>query len=286
MKKYVANEGYRNQKYITIKNKAVCDNKENFYMRIQIQALTNAMKNLSSTGLQLFLYFSKNQAGYSFWLSKADVLDNTGIKSEATYLKAVKELIDKGYLIQENEGSNKYLFYEVPSNDIDAHIEEQKEDTGGTENNAYAEESNVIEKENDIKENPVIKEDTVNAEKKYKPTKEDEIFIKDKISLINDDLYSVEEVIEDCKQCKYSKERTEYILLEVQSRLKKSETKIELVENTNVEPEDTEQEDDSNRSQDMELLIDSVISDLADKQYTFDNTPNKKENGDESTTKS
>lgn len=251
MKKYVANEGYRNQKYITIENKAVCDNKENFYMRIQIQALTNAMKNLSATGLQLFLYFSKNQTGYSFWLSKVDVLNNTGIKSEATYLKAVKELINKGYLIQENEGSNKYLFYEVPSNDTDIYIEEQTEDT---EKNAFIEESNVIEQENDIKENPVIKEDTVNTEKKYIPIREDEVFIKDRVSLINDDLYSVEEVIEDCKQCKYSKERTEYILLEVQSRLKKSETKIELVENTNVEPEDTEQEDDSNRSQDMELF--------------------------------
>lgn len=45
--------------------------------------------------------------------------------SKNTYLKAVKELIDKKYLIAENEGSNVYQFKEYPSDGHEETINQQ-----------------------------------------------------------------------------------------------------------------------------------------------------------------
>ena len=57
-----------NQKTIVIK-KAQAD-KNNLYSVINIEALSNAVKQLNGEALKLWLYFAKNQNNYIFELSR------------------------------------------------------------------------------------------------------------------------------------------------------------------------------------------------------------------------
>lgn len=103
--------GYPNQKNITV-IKCPCDT-ENKYAKINLSALHSAMQNLTKIGaIKLWLYFAKNQNGYTFDLSCVDCND-WGIKSDS-YHSAVKELIEKRYLV--NTATNHYTFHELPQN--------------------------------------------------------------------------------------------------------------------------------------------------------------------------
>lgn len=96
-----------NQKVVTVV-KEKCSNTE-FYAKININALHKAMSNLKTNSFKLWIYFAKNQPYHTFELSCADC-NQWGIKSDA-YHSAVKDLINKGYLI--NIGGNEYTFYEI-----------------------------------------------------------------------------------------------------------------------------------------------------------------------------
>lgn len=60
--------------------------------------ILEAMSNLKGATFKLYMYIISNQDGYIFGLSQKDVATRAGIP-EATYRTAIKELIDKGYLI-------------------------------------------------------------------------------------------------------------------------------------------------------------------------------------------
>lgn len=83
-----------NQKKIIIQN-APCD-RNNLYCMINIEALQQAMSELSGAGLALWLYLSKNQNGYSLDLSPADAA-KWGIKRSSFY-RAEDELTRLGYI--------------------------------------------------------------------------------------------------------------------------------------------------------------------------------------------
>mgnify|MGYP003530351307 FL=1 len=69
------------------------------------------MINLKNETFKLWCYLNKNQKGYEFALSKVDAL-KWGIGSKSSYDRAVKELIEKHYLVETT--SNHYDFYELP----------------------------------------------------------------------------------------------------------------------------------------------------------------------------
>lgn len=98
-----------NQKIIQVQ-KAPC-NKNNLYCTINLEALQQAMSELSGAGLALWLYLSKNQNGYSLELSPADAT-SWGIKKSSFY-RAIDELTKLGY-IRYLKG-NVFTFYENPS---------------------------------------------------------------------------------------------------------------------------------------------------------------------------
>jgi hypothetical protein len=105
--------GYKtvpNQKVIKV-GKEKCD-KQNIYAMINIEAMNAAATDLDAGAFKLWMYFSKNQDGYEFALSRQDVEQTFGIKKRQ-YDGAIKELIDKHYLVQEGEGSNRYTFHEL-----------------------------------------------------------------------------------------------------------------------------------------------------------------------------
>ena len=104
-----------NQKIVTVvKTQA---NKTNPYSMINLEADEKAMKLLSPYGFLLFNYIRNNQNNYCFGLSRKDFCEKTGV-SRNSYLKAVKELEENSYLIKRTSNSNRYTFYENPSDSI------------------------------------------------------------------------------------------------------------------------------------------------------------------------
>lgn len=103
-----------NQKSITVHKEQTnneCEN--NYYAKINLNALHKAMSSLTAKAFELWIYMSKNQDNHFFWLSKVDFLSWSSF-SGSSYNEAVKELISLGYLVQrENEG-NHFDFYEIP----------------------------------------------------------------------------------------------------------------------------------------------------------------------------
>lgn len=109
-----------NQKKIIIQN-APCD-RNNLYCMINIEALQQAMSELSGAGLALWLYLSKNQNGYSLDLSPADAA-KWGIKRSSFY-RAEDELTRLGY-IKYLKG-NVFIFCNKPNPKMEL-IESQNE---------------------------------------------------------------------------------------------------------------------------------------------------------------
>ena len=103
-----------NQKVLKINKEE--GGKMNPYSIMNLDALQTAMISLKGEALKLWLYLNKNQNGYTVALSKVDAI-KWGIGSKSSYDRAVKELIEKGYLVEES--ANHYNFYEMPKTEID-----------------------------------------------------------------------------------------------------------------------------------------------------------------------
>lgn len=98
-----------NQKTIkTIKEPC---NKDNLYSMYNIDAQQAAALDLKGETFKLWCFIGKNQNGYTFALSKVEAM-KWGIGSKSSYDRAVKELIEKGYLVETSP--NHFTFYEKP----------------------------------------------------------------------------------------------------------------------------------------------------------------------------
>jgi hypothetical protein len=73
------------------------------------------MINLKGETFKLWCYINKNQNNHTFALSKVDAI-KWGIGSKSSYDRAVRELIEKGYLVETS--SNHYNFYEKPKDEV------------------------------------------------------------------------------------------------------------------------------------------------------------------------
>jgi hypothetical protein len=106
------------------------DNQTDYYTKINLDALQNAMSSLTPKAFELWIYFSKNQDNYFFWLSKVDFLKWANI-SESSYRNAFKELVSNGYLIPKDDciEPKQFDFYEIPKEEkigITTHKAEQE----------------------------------------------------------------------------------------------------------------------------------------------------------------
>lgn len=68
--------------------------------------ITTAGNILTASAFKLFLYLSKNKDGYNFYLSPKDFINDFKM-SDKTYRNARLELIEKGYLVQND---NELIF--------------------------------------------------------------------------------------------------------------------------------------------------------------------------------
>lgn len=102
-----------NQKVVT-----VIKSKPKGYI-LDIEANKMARKVLSLEGYCLYMHFVLNVPGYTEALSMDYNTKNSAL-SERTYRNAIKELIDKGYLVktQHNQIKEYYLFYENGNDEI------------------------------------------------------------------------------------------------------------------------------------------------------------------------
>lgn len=103
-----------NQKIVQIAQRTKRDT-ENIYARMNIEALSAAVRDLKGSALKMWLYFNKNQDGYQFELSQK-ACSAWGIKKDS-YYAGICELEEKGYLLPICEGSNIYYFYEKPKSE-------------------------------------------------------------------------------------------------------------------------------------------------------------------------
>lgn len=101
-----------NQRSISIhKELTNKEHKDNYYAKINLNALKCAMSSLTPKAFELWIYLSKNQDNHFMWLSKVDFMSWSSVKS-TSYYSAFNELKELGYLVEKEEGSNQYDFYE------------------------------------------------------------------------------------------------------------------------------------------------------------------------------
>ena len=89
------------------------EHKDNYYAKINLNALRDAMSSLTPKAFELWIYLSKNQDNHFMWLSKVDFLSWSKVKS-TSYYSAFNELKELGYLVEKEGGNNQYDFYERP----------------------------------------------------------------------------------------------------------------------------------------------------------------------------
>ena len=100
---------YPNQIAITIHKQPADDDKR--YLYIDQEAVQIAAKNLTPSGLKIWLYLAQNSNGYVMALSHKE-LEKWGGLSKNAYKSAKDELKEKGYL-QLRKG-NHYDFFVFP----------------------------------------------------------------------------------------------------------------------------------------------------------------------------
>lgn len=105
---------YTNQKHISFQT--VPRNQNNPYNTYNQESLKSAMHDLSHSALKLYLYFGYfSSLPSGIYLSKQDAMKTVDI-SEKSYFSAMKELKEKGYIIQDESTQDKdfWVYYEQP----------------------------------------------------------------------------------------------------------------------------------------------------------------------------
>lgn len=101
-----------NQRIVKIEPR-IKRNANNLFAMINIDALSQAVTKLNGSALKLWLYLNKNQDHFKCELSQK-ACQQWGIKKDS-YYNGFEELVKKGFLVQEVNGSNIYRFYENPT---------------------------------------------------------------------------------------------------------------------------------------------------------------------------
>lgn len=126
-----------NQKIIRVHK----DSYNGSYLTIGTEEWQEAFKSLKRITFGVYLYLSGNANGFELTLSRRDVMDRLGV-SKDTYLRAVKELEEKGYLTHKN--GPIWNFYATPVDimETDAKETDANESDSDNENNENYESGN------------------------------------------------------------------------------------------------------------------------------------------------
>lgn len=103
------------------------------YLTIGTEEWQEAFKSLKRITFGVYLYLSGNANGFELTLSRRDVMDRLGV-SKDTYLRAVKELEEKGYLA--HKSGPVWNFYTTPV-DMETDTKESDDDNENYESGDY-----------------------------------------------------------------------------------------------------------------------------------------------------
>lgn len=81
-----------------------------------VSAVLTAATALSDRAFKLYMRMNLHQDGHTYALSPVEICNSIGM-SDKRYRDAVKELIEKGYLVQSEKHKALYMFYEFPQLD-------------------------------------------------------------------------------------------------------------------------------------------------------------------------
>ena len=109
---------------------------EGNFVQIDIDDWQEAFATLTRSGFGLYLYCCGNQDGYKLELSSAAV-QNALLISDSSYRRAVEELLEKGYFIQNT--TTKYDFYTTPQSTSYVPKPKKKKASGGAAASAFEE---------------------------------------------------------------------------------------------------------------------------------------------------
>lgn len=101
------------QKTITINKEKVVKQSSRFFLCCYQDNIETAMKALTHTAFKVWICLMFNRDGYTIDFSPAYVSQTTGLCLD-TARKAMKELIQKNFLIPANEKETIFNFYETP----------------------------------------------------------------------------------------------------------------------------------------------------------------------------
>lgn len=107
-----------NQKSVVTKKTLV--DTENTYSKINIEAVCTAARLLSDKTFKLYMRMNLHQDNYTYALSPEDIKKMMGL-SVGQYRAAVKEMIQKMYLVLVEGRKNLYRFYEYPQKDCESY---------------------------------------------------------------------------------------------------------------------------------------------------------------------
>lgn len=131
-----------NQKIIRVHK----DSYRGGYLTIGTEEWQDAFKSLKRITFGVYLYLSGNANGFELTLSRRDVMDRLGV-SKDTYLRAVKELEEKGYLTHKN--GPVWNFYTTPVIEETTEEETKVYDEDNENHESHDYESGNYEESND-----------------------------------------------------------------------------------------------------------------------------------------
>lgn len=114
-------ETYPNQRTVTIHKEPLNKN----FLSINLDVLREACMRLTPHELKLYIYLASNANNYNLALSQVAVTEAVNLP-RSTYYDQVKNLINKGYLVQRS--GNHYDFYELPQTTMKSSIVRESED--------------------------------------------------------------------------------------------------------------------------------------------------------------
>ena len=83
------------------------------YGIFNLEATLKAAKTLTDRAFKLYVRMNLHQNKHTYALSPAEIFASVGM-SDKRYREAVKELIEKGYIVHSDKYKNVYIFYESP----------------------------------------------------------------------------------------------------------------------------------------------------------------------------
>ena len=99
-----------------VKTHKTMSNSDATYGICNIAATLTAAKTLSDRAFKLYVRMNLHQDKYTYALSPVEIRSSIGM-SDKRYREAVKELIEKGYLVSSADHPSFFAFYEYPQLD-------------------------------------------------------------------------------------------------------------------------------------------------------------------------